>query len=404
MAVTLTIDQLAAYIRISDDTEERALAQRLLTVATAMVVKYAPNAPDDIHNQAAAQVVGDMYDRPLSARGGDMSVSLRDSGALAMLTPYRDVAASVIGESETQSASPGSVGNPVTDVDYSGNTLTVTYADGAQETFTIEGGGGSGIDQTARDAASAAQAAADTKLTETEVDARVVAGVESWAHEGDTSLIPTDKFTTPRYIYIQTSAPTGSTFPVGALWIQDIVGQPLKLHEWNGSQWLLDFTFPATLTTTDVNNAIQSWARAGNTDRIPSDKLPENIGGGGALTYTELSSTALSSGSYTLSAAHATAVANELIDGTNSYRALIVAFEDFARHQNNWRIPLGLENYAEGVMHEFYHAYVNNSTGAVHGVNLAIRRNTGAQATAGLTVLASGTIDAGTNMRILGES
>ena len=56
----------------------------------------------------------------------------------------------------------GSVGNPVIDVAYSGDVLTVTYSDGSTEDFTIAaGGGGGGVDQTARDAAATAQTIAE---------------------------------------------------------------------------------------------------------------------------------------------------------------------------------------------------------------------------------------------------
>ena len=57
----------------------------------------------------------------------------------------------------------GPAGNPVVDVDYSGTTLTVTYADATSEQFTVAGGGG--VDQTARDTATAHAADANAHHT-----------------------------------------------------------------------------------------------------------------------------------------------------------------------------------------------------------------------------------------------
>ena len=59
----------------------------------------------------------------------------------------------------------GTISNSVTDVQFAGDTLTVTYRDGQSETFTIATGGGAGVDQDARDLAAAAQQAAESAAT-----------------------------------------------------------------------------------------------------------------------------------------------------------------------------------------------------------------------------------------------
>ena len=152
---------------------------------------------------------------------------------------------------------------------------------------------------------------------------------------------------------------------------------------------------------TNVGQFVSDWAETGNVDLIPTEKLPPSDGAAPVLEYVTLSITALASNRYTLAPSHALAVANVLIDG--GYNALIITFEDFNRHQNNWRIPIGLENYAQGVSHEFYWAYSNNSTGNVHGVNLDIERTTPTAATVSLGVINTGAFDAGTTLYIRGE-
>ena len=131
-------------------------------------------------------------------------------------------------------------------------------------------------------------------------------------------------------------------------------------------------------------------------------KTPEGGGGGGG--YTSLATGALASNQFLLNAAGATAIANVLIDGAGDYIAIVGKLEDFARHQNFLWIPLGLEDYGEGVNHEFYGSYVNNSSGVVSGMRLSVRRNSGVQAVVSVNIIGTGTIDAGTGLTLYGES
>ena len=89
MAVTLTVDQLRDAIRVGDSAEETAQVARLLATATAMVQKHAPDAPDAIHNEAAVRIVGYLFDAPQSPGGAMYANAGRNSGAWALLLPYR---------------------------------------------------------------------------------------------------------------------------------------------------------------------------------------------------------------------------------------------------------------------------------------------------------------------------
>ena len=89
MAVTMTIAELRAALRLNDSTEETAEVTRLLAYATEAVTKHAPNAPDVAHNEAARRVAGYLFDQPEAGRGMSYANALRSSGAARILLPYR---------------------------------------------------------------------------------------------------------------------------------------------------------------------------------------------------------------------------------------------------------------------------------------------------------------------------
>ena len=122
-----------------------------------------------------------------------------------------------------------------------------------------------------------------------------------------------------------------------------------------------------------------------------------------APTYTQLGTATLVSNLFNFASADASNIAAEIIDGTCRYLLLVLA--DFNRHYHIWEIPLRWRTYSEGPNYEWYKEYVNNSTGALSAVNFAVEQNTGAAATATLSMLtASGIFDAGTNLTVYGVS
>lgn len=96
MAVTLTAAALAAAIGA-----ETATAERLLPVATALVERYAPDAPEALQNEAVVRCGGYLHEMPgasiRSEATGDIRTSyaannmspLRHSGAIALLSPWK---------------------------------------------------------------------------------------------------------------------------------------------------------------------------------------------------------------------------------------------------------------------------------------------------------------------------
>ena len=163
MAVTLTVPELLAALRLGETEAETEQATRLLAYATVAVEKHVPEAPDAVHNEAVIRLSGYLFDQPFSTRGAAFTNSIRNSGASAILLPYRiHRAGSVEGAVAAAQEAVGTPGNPVTDVSVAGSAITITFADGTTRDEELpEGTGAGAIDQVARDAAAAAQSTAD---------------------------------------------------------------------------------------------------------------------------------------------------------------------------------------------------------------------------------------------------
>ena len=58
MAVTITVAELRAALRLNDTAEETAEVTRLLAYSTEAVVNHAPAAPDKVHDEAARRLAG----------------------------------------------------------------------------------------------------------------------------------------------------------------------------------------------------------------------------------------------------------------------------------------------------------------------------------------------------------
>ena len=89
MAVTITLEELRAALRLNESTEETAEVTRLLAYATEGVTRHVPTAPDVVYNEAVRWLAGYLYDMPEAARGDGYANGLRNSGASRILLPWR---------------------------------------------------------------------------------------------------------------------------------------------------------------------------------------------------------------------------------------------------------------------------------------------------------------------------
>lgn len=99
MALTLTNEEVRAAIKAGDSTQEIAVITRLLLVATELVNKFCPGAPDPIQAQCAIQFIGYVFDSPTSSPyRSDFSTAWRNCGAANLALPWRIHSARSVGE------------------------------------------------------------------------------------------------------------------------------------------------------------------------------------------------------------------------------------------------------------------------------------------------------------------
>lgn len=113
MAVTISQDNATISIRAAasaDDIPDAIVTTIgvLFPAATEMVTRYAPNAPDAVHNAALVRLLGWLYETSPAEQGTRQGIIA--SGAAALLAFWRDHRAGVIAGLDaggTPSASPG---------------------------------------------------------------------------------------------------------------------------------------------------------------------------------------------------------------------------------------------------------------------------------------------------------
>lgn len=149
--MAVTVEQLRDALRVGDTTEETAEVTRLLATATALVEDKAPTAPEGLRDEAAIRIAAHLYDKPNYEPGAGYAQLFRNSGAGDLLSRW----------------------------------IVVRSATAVQAPATASPGG-AGVDQTARDAAAAAQATADANKAKlmppnnAEADAATSTTIRGW--------------------------------------------------------------------------------------------------------------------------------------------------------------------------------------------------------------------------------
>ena len=175
MAITITVAELMVEMRLSQSPEELAIATRLHQLASDVVEKHLGAAfattRESVVNESTILIAAYLYDKPTASAGDGFANAVRNSGAGRIMLPYVVHRAGYADAVEAANEAVGTVGNPVTGIDVTGEVLTVSFADGTTETHTLpSGGGGGGVDQVARDSAQAALAAANGKASQSDID------------------------------------------------------------------------------------------------------------------------------------------------------------------------------------------------------------------------------------------
>ena len=96
MPVTLTLNHLALEVRVTTDSATTPaepynnILSRLLSVGTSIVNAYAPNAPDDVLDEAIVVMAGYILESPGFTRMPQDA--FYNSGAKSLLAPWREIA------------------------------------------------------------------------------------------------------------------------------------------------------------------------------------------------------------------------------------------------------------------------------------------------------------------------
>lgn len=109
MAITITAAQVAVAIRAATDVNDvpdvvATVLDILVPAAGAIILEWAPSAPDSVHDASLVRLSGWLYDAdPADSRAGQ---AMQLSGAASLLAPFRAHRAGII---DAPGDVPGSV-------------------------------------------------------------------------------------------------------------------------------------------------------------------------------------------------------------------------------------------------------------------------------------------------------
>lgn len=91
--MAITAESVINNLRVGDTTQEREIVTRMLPAAQTLVSKHAPDAPETIQEEAIYRLVAYWFDMPNAHLGAGFANAFRNSGAQAILAPYRVIRA-----------------------------------------------------------------------------------------------------------------------------------------------------------------------------------------------------------------------------------------------------------------------------------------------------------------------
>ena len=252
----ITADEFRAALRVGDSPEEQAETTRIYAYAVEAVEKYAASAPEVTKSEAIVRLGSYLFDQPTSARGDAYAAAGRNSGAWSILAPYRIRRAGTIGEAVQAARESGTKTNPVVDVKISGGQLVVSYADETSQAYDLPDGmgGGSGVDQTARNWASDAQTDADAARDDAAAAQGTADGAQGTAAAAQGAIAAHERAPHNTDGTARTAASAAQARADDAFALADLKVDPAG-------------------ATSAAREVTADWAEAENTDPIPAPKL-----------------------------------------------------------------------------------------------------------------------------------
>lgn len=105
--MALTVAELAAAIRVGTSAAETAEVTRLKAYGETEINRFADGAPNEVKDEALVRIVGYLYDAPTTAYAN----AVQNSGAAAMLLPYRVHRAGIVSGAEPAAQPSGGGGS-----------------------------------------------------------------------------------------------------------------------------------------------------------------------------------------------------------------------------------------------------------------------------------------------------
>ena len=101
MAITITIAEIAAAIRVNDSAEETAEVSRIRDYAIVAISQHLgpayADAPEVVVNMACSLLCGWLYDKPTTTGGFSFANAIKFSGAIRVLFPYKAHSVGLVG-------------------------------------------------------------------------------------------------------------------------------------------------------------------------------------------------------------------------------------------------------------------------------------------------------------------
>ena len=313
MAVTLSIIELLDAIRVGHSDAEMAQGRRLRDYATTAVLRYAPSAPDIVHDEAAILIAGYLFDKPTAQGGAGFAAAGRNSGAWSALNPYRKHrAGSVAGSVDTpdlgqidEDAINALIQSSVSAWAHLGNLDEIP----ADKLGNAEGGAGSQIVDTSSGRLPAGDVVMRIGWAETQEPTDAIFTRDD-NHPDDGASVGTVSGLNPPvfppalnsdgglYMLVWIAASVSQVADVrlsggGGTLLSS--GQPLAPYEYDGdagTMWVSNQPLSPALSAYSISAVVagalilteadvEDWARAGNSDEIPASRLPAGMGGDG---------------------------------------------------------------------------------------------------------------------------
>ena len=97
--MAVDVDALAAALRGDRDAETNSILSRLQGVGAALVERHGGDGvPEAVQDEAVIRVAAYLYDQPQAGSAGRYAAAWRNSGAAALVSPWKERRLGIVGD------------------------------------------------------------------------------------------------------------------------------------------------------------------------------------------------------------------------------------------------------------------------------------------------------------------